>query len=53
MINVSLMITLSEQEQFIIELTKRIFFSDKNYFRFHHSLRQRNNKVTLKHEQEK
>ena len=52
MISVSLMITSSEQKQFTIESTKKISFSDENYFRFHHSLRQRNNEVTLKYEQE-
>ena len=53
MINVLLMITSFEQKQFIIELAKKIFFNDENYFRLHHSLRQRNNKIMLKYEQEK
>ena len=39
MISVSLIIILSEQKQFIIELAKRTSFSDENYSRFHHLLR--------------
>ena len=50
MISISLMIISSEQKQFIIESIKRIFFSDEDYFRLHHLLRQRNNEITLKYE---
>ena len=46
------MIISSEQEQFIIESAKKIFFSDENYLQLYHLLRQKNNEVTLKHEQE-